>query len=306
MECCCRGGFCELVLPNDNSLPINSNNGASNLPNKVGASLSKRERRLQNSRERERIIGLLKWVLTKEEYCQLEETGDLVRLRANKSQGDTTTSNNKNQGFWIDGESINLARKEHRPNLARLAFAEFQSSSSSDHTSNAEGNSESNATIAVPSSTRNEGDEAVCGICFNVYTLLNQSRKLLLASQDTDDRDEAMTTLDVGHEVSDNPPAKQAGNRVLIGKEEASANKQVIKPSSKGPIRSSSQRNAATSKEPPSSRAPPDQGSTSPQHKSGDNDNLKSKRKEKQRKRDKDKLEKNSKIHILVAESDEV
>ena len=69
---CCQGGFCELVLPNNDS-SVNCNKGN-------GAKLSKRERRLQTSRERDRAISLLKWVLTEEEYSFLEETGDFVRL----------------------------------------------------------------------------------------------------------------------------------------------------------------------------------------------------------------------------------
>ena len=116
--CCCKGGFCELVLPNNNAPPppppfSNNNKGAS--------SLSKREKRLQKSRERDRAIRLLKWVLTENEYSSLEESGDLVRLRVKPNGRD-------DDGHWIDGEAVNLARKEHRPDLARLAFAEFQSS----------------------------------------------------------------------------------------------------------------------------------------------------------------------------------
>ncbi len=313
MTCCCRGGFCELVLPNDNSFSVldTTNAAAATILTKKGASstLSKRKKRLQNSLERERIIGLLKWVLTTEEYARLEETGDLVRLRANKSQGNTTTvsgsDNYHNQcGFWIDAGSVDLAKKEHRPNLARLAFTEYQSSGSSDHQCDSDGGSVLNITISVPSTAGNEGDVAVCGICFNVYTLLKQARKLL-ASQHrvTKDQDETTTCLDVRQESGNNQPASIAANDPPDGKGGA-LTKKLSKASGKGPT-NSSQRDSPSSNKQASSSAP-GLGPISPQHKLRDNDNLMSKRKEKQRKRDRNKLEKNSKIHILVAETDEV
>lgn len=300
MACCCQGGFCELVLPidNDNFLSITSNNGATTLPNKKGpASLSKREKRLQNSLERERIIGLLKWVLTTEEYAELEETGNLVRLRANKSQGDTITSSDKTHnrcGFWMDAESISLAKKEHRPNLARLAFAEFQSLSN--HDCNSDGDRELNTTIVLPSSSGNEGDVAVCGICFNVHTLLKQARKLLASlHQIVEDQDEKKTGLDIRLESGNNQPASLASSNPLDGKEGASSTT-LSKPSRKGPLRPSKLDSASGKEEP----------TTSPRQKSEDRNELKSKRKAKQRKRDRDKLEKNSKTLILVAETEEV
>jgi len=307
MACCCRGGFCELVLPKDDNNSLVNGNG--HLPNnkKGAASLSKREKRLQNSLERERIIGLLKWVLTNEEYLQLEETGDLVRLRAvNKkstSQGgggdgdaSVAKSSDHHDGFWIDGESVNLAKKEHRPNLARLAFAEFQSLSSSNHHYSSSSDDSEPTTIALPTCSGNEGDVAVCEVCFNVYTLLKQARKLLLASS------HRVTEEDQDEANGNNPPADKAANNSALNGKIGGATNKLGKHTSNVPIRSS--------KEPASSSsAVPGRGpTTSPQHKSDDNDNnqLKSKRKEKQKKRDRDKMEKNAKIHVLVAESDEV
>lgn len=302
MACCCLGGFCELVLPNkdDSNSLIKGNGPATHLPNnkKRGASLSKREKRLQNSLERDRIIGLLKWVLTTEEYLQLEETGDLVRLRAvnkNSSHGAGVASTSKSSdtnndildGFWIDGESVNLAKKEHRPNLARLAFAEFQSLSPKCKSSD---DSEP-TTIVLPTCEGNEGDVAVCEVCFNVYTLLKQARKLLASShREAEENQDETTTLEVGQESGNNPPAnKAANNSALNGKIGAATNKL-------GKLSTNTSSSA-------SDRGP----TTSPQQKSGDNDShLKSKRKEKQKKRDRDKMEKNAKIHVLVAESDEV
>ena len=315
MACCCRGGFCELVLPNDTSFSIvdNTNAAVATILNKKGTSstLSKREKRLQTSLERERIIGLLKWVLTTEEYAQLEETGDLVRLRANKSQGNTTnpasSDNNHNRcGFWIDAGSVDLAKKEHRPSLARLAFTEYQSSASSDHQCDyPDGGSALNTTISVPSTAGNVGDVAVCGTCFNVYTLLKQAWKLLASQQHrvAKDHDETTTCMDVRQEPGDNQPASAAANDPLDGKGGART-KKLSKPSGMGPIESSQRDSPRRCNA--TSLSAPGLGPTSPQRRMCDKDNLKSKRKEKQRKRDRIKLEKNSKIHILVAETNEV
>ena len=117
---CCQGGFCELILPNDN----NNNTRFGN--NKT--TLSKREKRLQKSYQREQSIKLLKWVLTTQEYETLDETGDLIRLRScvnttnnrqqtksssqqqlqGESSAEKSSAKNKNEkeeeGCWISGQ----------------------------------------------------------------------------------------------------------------------------------------------------------------------------------------------------------
>jgi len=294
-RCRCQGGFCELVLPN-NALASN-NNGK-------GASLSKREKRLQKSRERDRATRLLKWVLTEEEYSCLEETGDLVRLRVKGS----INGDDDDDGFWIDGNSVNLAKMEHRPDLARLAFAEFQSSGeggcdlgndksvsvpSSSGVKNSIGDCFKH--IAEPSHAGNEADVVVCGTCYNVYTLLGQARELLASANEMDEHDEAHMDAD---ETDDNqlghPP-----NDSLENLDDTPANG-LKRSSTEGPNSSEWDSAAKT----PILSAASFHGPISP-HQRNDKDDPKA-IKERRKKRDRKQMEENSNIHILVAESDEV
>ena len=50
------------------------------------------------------------------------------KKKKNKQGGDGEKSDT---GYWIAKQDITLANKEYRPDLARLAFAEYQSSSTS-------------------------------------------------------------------------------------------------------------------------------------------------------------------------------
>lgn len=278
---CCPGGFCDLVLPNNDS----SVNGSK------GSTLSKRERRLQKSRERDRAIGLLRWVLTKEEYSLLEETGDLVRLKVKQCPGNANNQNADN-GCWIDGESVNLAKREHRPVLARLAFAEFQSL-----VDNYDDNSEPSA-VAEPSYAGNEGDVVICRICFNVYTLLRQARDFLASYHALVEHDEKniMEAQDSGNNQPENESATYTPDTM-----EVTPANILTKSSSEGP-------NSpvwTTAKE-PTIRSASFHGPISPQFKSNDSDHKKSRRKARRKERDKKLMEENSKVFILVAESDEV
>ncbi|KAL7539222.1 hypothetical protein ACHAXR_009961 [Thalassiosira sp. AJA248-18] len=292
---CCRGGFCELVLPS-NDASINNNNKSS--------SLSKREKRLQKSRDRDRAIRLLKWVLTEEEYSSLEETGDLVRLRANNHGSNNYDDDADADGFWMDGESVNLAKREHRPDLARLAFAEFQSSGGGGDSDLDNGESSPAVAhttsqcgcsnhITEPPHAGNEGDVVVCGACFNVYTLLAQARELL-ASYELDEHD-STTNMDE-QEYDDNQPGGQPADS-LDNMEDAPTNK-LKRSSSEGP--NSLEWNATNKKS--IITAASFHGPISPQHKSEDH---KSNRRARRKKRDRKQMEENSKVHILVAESDE-
>ena len=330
--CCCKGGFCELVLPNNNAPPpppfSNNNKGAS--------SLSKREKRLQKSRERDRAIRLLKWVLTENEYSSLEESGDLVRLSVKPNGRD-------DDGHWIDGEAVNLARKEHRPDLARLAFAEFQSSLgvsedgddcdlvdvnicndsksaavSKSHASNSNGPHH----VTKPVHAGNDGDVVVCGVCFNVYTLLRQARAFLASYDDQqviDEHCDETTKLDGGDGAQDGVYSNQLdGSRQSVQNNIAldhnleetttlTTNNHLKRASSEGP--NSSQWNDITNKKSITSAAS-FHGPISPQHGASSNNTrngtAKSNRKARRRRRERKQMEENSKIHILVAESDEV
>ena len=92
----------------------------------------------------------------------------------------------KDEGYWINGNDVKLAKIEHRPDLARLAFAEYQSSISGSGDGGVECTSSVCSSYGGPkhvmepnSQSRNDGDVLVCGVCFNVYTLLSQARDLL-------------------------------------------------------------------------------------------------------------------------------
>ena len=292
---------------------------------------------MQKSRERDRAIRLLKWVLTENEYSLLEESGDLVRLRVKPNGCD-------DDGHWIDGEAVNLARKEHRPDLARLAFAEFQSSLgvseegddcdlvdvnivSNDSKSSAlmlESHASSNNGphhVTKPIHAGNDGDVVVCGVCFNVYTLLRQARDFLASYDDqqtTDQHCDETTKLDGGDGAQDGVYSNQLdGSRQSVQNNIAlehnlgetttlTINNNLKRASSEGP--NSSQWNDITNKKSITSAAS-FHGPIPPQHSASNNTRngtAKSNRKARRRKRERKQMEENSKIHILVAESDEV
>lgn len=265
----CQGGFCSLALPHDGE--VGNNHGYTSVFKKQSSLSSKGERRLKRSRQRDRAILHLQWVLTDEEYSSLEESGDLVTLRVHDCECD-----NKN-GYWVDEASIILAKREHRPELARLAFAEFQSSLGDagdccglDGDCAAGGGGYANAkTVPEPGSCGDEGDVIVCSNCYNIYDSLKQARALLKA-QERKEEDTAKTfeTREIGQQ-----PSTEIVKTVATDKDRAQTKASV------NPSRS-------------------------------DDDNIKPKKKKKKRskrrKRNKKLLEENSKVHILVAESDEV
>lgn len=325
MPSSCQGGFCSLVLPNinknidgsgdgtNNNNSTNSSSYTSSVFNKQHAkSLSKSEKRLKRSRQRDRVIQLLRWVLTDEEYSTLEESGDLVTLRVAHYEGDNRNSNdngsncnNIQEGYWIDEDSIMLARREHRPELARLAFAEFQSSLGDDgfdmdgDCAAGVGSGERTNTVLEPlccsSCSSNDGNAIVCSVCFNVYDLLRQARALLDASmqqrddQEEEEDDEACTDAVVDapaviaskHQQTDNGPSKESAVDEGKSKKKKDSNtkKHII------------------------------QSSTKPSQTPKDDEQKPKKKKKKRsrrRKRNRKQMEENSKVHVLVAEADEV
>ena len=295
-KCPCRGGFCGLVLPKNPLLDGPANKKAP---------LSKREKRLRRGRERDRAVKLLKWVLTEEEYASLEETGDLVRLRVKRSGG----SADDEDGFWMDGAAVGLARREHRPDLARLAFAEFQSSGEGGDGGDL-GSDEPPACHATtgpqsggpkhvtePYCAGKDGDVVVCETCFIVYTLLGQARELMAAHQ-TAEND--ATTSDAG-EGGDNQPGEDQAADSLENMDDAPSS-----PLKKCPTAGPGSSEWEAAKQPIASPAS-FHGPISPQHKRKEENRPKTTGKRaRRRKRERERKQANSNIHILVAESDEV
>lgn len=353
---CCQGGFCELVLSgtsDDSSSSTSNNYSGSRSSNKdMLKSLSKRERRLQKSRERDSAIRLLKWVLTEEEYSALEETGDLVRLKVKECPGDAnnvvtattannvTTTNKCNNaaavGCWIDKASVILAKREHRPVLARLAYVEFQSSQSleaysNNSTTNEGGGGDDMANfkmfndscepcaVTEPSYAGNDNDVIVCRICFNVYNLLSQARDFLASihAEEAESHNSIETAVGVViDEKEDTEQDNNACNNQPPENETAAGNSDAIveggdvppnlltRSSSEGPHSPKWTTSSTTmvAKE-PLTRSATFHGPISPSNAS---ESKKSKRKAKRKERDRKQMEENAKIFILVAESDEV
>lgn len=328
MPSSCQGGFCSLVLPNINKNNIEGGDGTNNNNNSTNSSytssvfnkqhaksLSKSEKRLKRSRQRDRVIQLLRWVLTDEEYSTLEESGDLVTLRVAHYDGDTHRNNNNDngnniqEGHWIDEDSIMLARREHRPELARLAFAEFQSSLGDDgldmdgDCAAGLGSGERTNTVLEPlscSCSSNDGNAIVCSICFNVYDLLRQARALLDASmqqRDDDDEEEAEdeactdtvvnteAVITTTHQQTDNEPSRKT-----VAADEGNSKKKKKDSNTKKEIIQSSTK--------PSHQTPRDEEQNQPKKKR--------KKRSRRRKRNRKQMEENSKVHVLVAEADEV
>lgn len=315
-------------------------------------SLSKREKRLQNSRERDSAIRLLKWVLTEGEYSALEETGDLVRLKVKECPGDanvsattaatiTTTTNKSNNtavGCWIDGASVILAKSEHRPVLARLAYVEYQSSQSMEDyshssTTNNEGgggggddmanfktfnDSCEPCAITEPSYAGNDDDVIVCRTCFNVYNLLSQARGFLASyhAEEAERHNSNETAVEVGiHEKEDKeqginacnnqPPENETavGSSDVIGQGEDVPPNLLTRSFSEGPHSPKWTSITTTVAKEPLKRSATFHGPISPSNVS---ESKKSKRKAILKERDRKQMEENVKIFILVAESDEV
>ena len=368
---CCKGGFCELTLSSNNA--SNNNNASSNKANNNASSstsitLSKRQQRLQRSKcQRENAIRLLSWILTTEEYTLLEENGDLIRLRikhhpsSSSSLSSGCQKKKKKQGgdgeksdtgYWIAKQEITLANKEYRPDLARLAFAEYQSSSTSlssscddllDNDANFNNTSASVARdVAASSCTnnhaisgpafiteppsshhandkKNDGDVLVCGTCFNVYTLLRQARDLL-ASYEHDQTNEVEASTANGENVDDVQEGA-SNNQLLVEKNNNLAvnntgdttttptDNLLQRSSTEGQHSSVWNNNNKSVATTAVSSSASFHGPISPSHNNNHKRSgtaAKSNRKAKRKKREQKQKEENSKIHILLAESDEV
>lgn len=312
----CQGGFCSLVLPHDGDSTTTSSSYISVFDKQHANSLSKGEKRLKKSRQRDRAIRLLRWVLTDDEYSILEESGDLVTLRVvGHADNEKRDLVDRNEGYRVDEASIMMARREHRPELARLAFAEFQSAlMSGDNGGSNKNNScdldgdcagggcAANALVPPPFcsiAARNEGAFAlVCGVCYNVYGLLQQARVLLKKSQQRDDQ-EGKDEISTGAALDRETRTSSSSDIVSTHQQQETSPKRKFG----SDRRRSSQKDDSTKTFVQSSINPSrddDRDGSSPKPKK------KKKKRSKRRKRNRRQIEENSKVHILVAEADEV
>lgn len=307
----CQGGFCQLVLPH-------SSPASTNIRDNKGP-LSKRERRLQKSRERDRATRLLQWVLKEEEYALLEENGDLVRLRVMKPKD---VSSGGDRSSWVDGESVHLAQIEHRPALARLSFAEFTSGEGWEldddgvipSTSVKAPLQECPAALEAPSENGNEGDVLVCCVCFIVYQLMGQARTLLESYQSKDEWDEPENQAKTHNECINKDELKQSADQsatINLGDIEDLPSNIRKKSSTEGPNSSKwREHNQQQSSLVPraSFHGPIHLHNNNSSFAVGHSNSLGKGHKAASfvGKRDRTQMEENAKIHILVAESDEV
>ena len=281
----CQGGFCHLHLPAATDLPSCSSK----------QSLSKREKRLLRSIQRDRATKLLQWTLREEEYSRLEENGDLVRLRVNDCKSDGI-------GSWVKDETVQLARKEHRPELAQLAFAEFASQLDED-LANASHASSGSASVLL--SLPSEGDEGthgeflVCGICSTVYDLLEQARVFLNSSDEIRQQDDDVEKIDDGECKSTEPPKLDSDLNETIEQVDDIPNNILKKSKTEGPNSMKWIEANQQASSPLQSRSPSFHGPISASSEAAHASFV-------GRKRDRKQMEENSKIRILVAESDEV
>lgn len=291
----CQGGFCHLHLPTPNNIP------SCNISHNSNQSLSKREKRLIKSYQRERAIKVLKWALRDEEYSRLEDNGDLVRLRVNNA---SDSNSEKNGGYWIHGSAIQLARKEHRPELAQLAFAEFVSQLDEDMSCTAR---DSDPVMLEQPPSKEDDNVLVCGVCSTVYHLLEHARELLTSHDEIQQQQDG--EMMESESASQNNDNGECNNGSKVADENVSATINRVDDVPNNSLKRS-KTYGAQSKEwgeanmqqssPLQSRSPSFHG---PVNTWSNGTNIAS---FVGRKRDRKKMEMNSNIRILVAESDDV
>ncbi|KAL3782241.1 hypothetical protein HJC23_000304 [Cyclotella cryptica] len=286
----CPGGFCNLHLPT--TFTQETDNSRNKQPP------SKREKRLLKSLQRDRALRVLQWTLRTEEYSRLEENGDLVRLRVRDYRNSDNTV-----GKWIKEEEVRLARREHRPELARLAFAEFSAQEKDGVNNTSKCASNESCAVLMYSPLEDGGNDdcvLVCGVCFTVYHLLKQSRELLNSFDETQhiQHEKITSTKEMNEEEANNSTQCQVAtinqvedipsNNLKKCKTEGSSsikwiegNRQQTSP----PVKKSSSFHG------PMNTAQEERG--------------KSVASSVGKKRDRKKMEENSKILVLIADSDD-
>lgn len=291
----CQGGFCHLHLPTPNNIPSCNSSRSSK------QSLSKREKRLLKSHQRDRATKVLQWALRDEEYSRLEDNGDLVRLRVNNV---SNSDAERNAGYWIHESAIRLARREHRPELAQLAFAEFVSQLDEDVSCTAR----DSAPVILEQPLLQEDDNVlVCGMCSTVYHLLGQAREFLTSYDEIQQQDgvmmESSSTLqnnDEGECNNDESKATDENVSATINRVDDVPNNSLKRSKTCG-AQSKEWGEANTQQSSPlQSRSPSFHGPVNTWSNATNTASFVG------RKRDRKQMEMNSKIRILVAESDDV
>lgn len=277
----CQGGFCHLHLPTSANIipPCNSKQ-----------KLSKREKRLLKSIQRDRATKLLQWTLREEEFSRLDENGDLVRLRVRDCSTDGV-------GCWVKNEAVRLARLEHRPELAQLAFSEFACQMDEDCAPLSPSNDSSPVLIEPPSQEDGLHDNVlVCGVCSTVYHLLEQARELL---NSIETQQHHVEIAESGNdECNNNDGSHQAEDQTAtINRVDDIPNNSLKKSKTEGP---NSEQWASAKQQSLQSRSPSFHGPVNSWSDAPSAATLVGK------KRDRKKMEENSIVHILIAESDHV
>ena len=197
----CNGDFCDLgrsLNPDSDLVPLHNQDEI------------KSSRKVELGKERARAARIAQRVLSESEIIRLEESGKLLQLRV-------IGRINPLEFQLVFERSINIARKEHRLALAQLFDAEEKSLISKDswqayldeindhasqtennpieskfmnsscmqhlHAKNAEKNDENKIYLdkanVLSDAIYNLKQKRVCGICVQVYKLLDQVRDLL-------------------------------------------------------------------------------------------------------------------------------
>lgn len=304
----CPGGFCNLVLSPPTCIASSGDNKVK--PNKI---LSKYEKKLKYAQERERALRLMQFILTKQEYELLDEMGDLVRLKAgkrtkknsNRVDSNQIESDEESESFWVNDELVNSCKKEHRPELARLAFAEFVSSDEGKYHAANGSNSVDGHLHPPPFKEGHEDDVLVCRVCHDAYLLLEKARNLLKSYESNHD-DQEVSPLD--SPPGDNNQSEISENHAMNSPIEVE--RSHIKPLKK--VRSKGAHGAYLKTRqlpltPSASFHGPISHSSEESEKRGRSRSIdKSFKVRTGTKKDDKQLEENSKIDLLIADSDEV
>ena len=165
---------------------------------------------------------------------------------------------------------------------------------------------------------KKDGDVLVCGTCFNVYTLLRQARDLLASYEHGQTNDVEASTAngenidDVQEGASNNQLLVEKNNNLAVnntGDTTTTPTNNLLQRSSTEGQHSSVWNNNKSVATTAVSSSASFHGPISPSHNNNNKRSCtaaKSNRKARRKKREQKQKEENSKIHILVAESDEV
>lgn len=184
----CAGQFCHLVhvLPPNKDLvsttvalevPACAASSRCNISN-TDIVLNSKEARL--IKQREYAVRILWRVLTAREWTKLEGTGEISKLRT-RYRVDPTEYSRVSYG------SIELAKEENRFAVSLLRDAEEALSRGELYIDNSQENQpdqpeeQKNSLDVGASSPEEKSTASVCGVCHNVYQLLDEARRLIIS-----------------------------------------------------------------------------------------------------------------------------